>query len=203
MIITHEQVQSLQCYISAVLYIYCIITVLVYKSYNRIWGIICTCSYIHLCISFLAVVGSNTHSINQDKSVVPAGQLANVYAESKEFFTIKQHLDQKLEVALGEPLRKTAHYATSFFWQVISYSYDINIYMQYIHLRFIYMHMCGCYETCVHTTKCVCVLCVCVCVRACVRACVCVCVTKHVCMSWDTCAHCNMHNANAHDHKHT
>ena len=86
--------------------------------------------YIHLiCTSFVAVVGSNTYSINQDKSVVPAGRLANAYAESKEFFTIKQHLDQKLEVALGEPLRKTAHYATNFFWQVISYPYDISMYM--------------------------------------------------------------------------
>ena len=75
--------------------------------------------YIHLCILFVAAVGGNAYSIIRDRSVVPAGRLANMYAKSKEFFMIKQHLDQKLEVALGKPLGKTAYYATNFFWQVI------------------------------------------------------------------------------------
>ena len=59
------------------------------------------------------------YSINQDRSVVPASRLANMYTSSKEFFMIKQHLDQKLEVALGEPLGREPHYAANFFWQVI------------------------------------------------------------------------------------
>ena len=59
------------------------------------------------------------YSINQEESVVPAGRLVKAYAESKESFTLKQHLDQKLEVALGKPLGKAPHFATSFFWQVI------------------------------------------------------------------------------------
>ena len=85
--------------------------------------------YIHLCLSFIVAVGTNTYSINQDRNVVPAGRLASMYAKSKEFFTIKQHLDQKLEVALGEPLGKTSQYATNFFWQVILHLYDISMHM--------------------------------------------------------------------------
>ena len=53
-----------------------------------------------------------------DTSAVPAGRLANIYAESKEFATMKQQLNEKLEVALGEPLGKTPNFATNIFWQV-------------------------------------------------------------------------------------
>ena len=68
---------------------------------------------------------ATVYSTNQDQSVVPTGRLVKAYAESKEFFTLKQHLDQKLEVALGKPLGKAPHFATNFFWQVdlLQYAY--------------------------------------------------------------------------------
>ena len=53
-----------------------------------------------------------------DTSVVPASRLANIYAQSKEFTTTKQQLNEKLEVALGQPLGKTPKFATNLFWQV-------------------------------------------------------------------------------------
>jgi len=56
---------------------------------------------------------------NQDTaSIVPANRLANIYAESKEFLTTKQHLDQKLQVAINEPVGETPEFATNFLWQV-------------------------------------------------------------------------------------
>ena len=74
---------------------------------------------------------ATVYSINQDQSVVPAGRLVKAYAESKESLTLKQHLDQKLEVALGEPLGKAPHFATSFFWQVDLSQY-VNVHFQFI-----------------------------------------------------------------------
>ena len=62
-------------------------------------------------------------SNQDDKSVVPAGRLATIYAQSKEFTTMKQKLNEQLEVALGEPLGKTPSFATNFFWQVHAYMY--------------------------------------------------------------------------------
>ena len=60
----------------------------------------------------------DTGTTSQDTSVVPAGRLANIYAESKEFLTIKQHLEQKLQIAINEPVGETPEFATSFLWQV-------------------------------------------------------------------------------------
>ena len=54
-----------------------------------------------------------------ENSVVPAvGRLDNLYAESKEFLSVKQHLEQRLEVALNEPVGMTPQFATNFLWQV-------------------------------------------------------------------------------------
>ena len=65
------------------------------------------------------------YSINQDQSVVPAGRLVKAYAESKESIALKQHLDQKLEVALGEPLGRAPNFATSILWQVNFLQYAV------------------------------------------------------------------------------
>ena len=59
-----------------------------------------------------------TDTGQDEKSVVPAGRLVNLYAESKEFLSVKQHLEQRLEVALNEPVGMTPQFATNFLWQV-------------------------------------------------------------------------------------
>lgn len=69
-------------------------------------------------------------SNQDDTSVVPAGRLATIYAQSKEFTTMKQRLNEQLEVALGEPLGATPSFATNFFWQVYVNTYishDLHI----------------------------------------------------------------------------
>ena len=61
----------------------------------------------------------DTTGTNQDDSdVLPASRLANIYAESKEFLSVKRQLDQKLELALNEPVGKTPQFATNVLWQV-------------------------------------------------------------------------------------
>ena len=60
-----------------------------------------------------------------DTSVAPAGRLAIIYAESREFTTMKQRLNEQLEVALGERLGKTPSFATNFLWQVNVHLYHM------------------------------------------------------------------------------
>ena len=50
--------------------------------------------------------------------MVPVNRLANIYAESKEYLTVKQHLDHQLKVAINEPVGETPEFATNFLWQV-------------------------------------------------------------------------------------
>ena len=50
--------------------------------------------------------------------MVPVNRLANIYAESKEYLTVKQHLDHRLKVAINEPVGETPEFATNFLWQV-------------------------------------------------------------------------------------
>ena len=54
----------------------------------------------------------------QDISIPPPSQLADIYADSKEFLTVKQHLDQKLQAAINEPIGESPQFATNFLWQV-------------------------------------------------------------------------------------
>ena len=61
---------------------------------------------------------STGNQINSEANVT-AGRLANIYTESQEFITVKQQLDQKLNVARNEPVRGHPPYATNFLWQVI------------------------------------------------------------------------------------
>ena len=61
----------------------------------------------------------DTTGTNQgDRDVIPASRLTNIYAESKEFLSVKLQLDQKLELVLNKPVRKTPQFATNFLWQV-------------------------------------------------------------------------------------
>ena len=60
-----------------------------------------------------------------DTSVAPAGRLAIIYVESRAFTTMKQRLNEQLEVALGERLGKTPSFATNFLWQVNVHLYHI------------------------------------------------------------------------------
>ena len=45
-------------------------------------------------------------------------RLAEIFGKSKEFQTVKQHLDGKLKTALSVPQGETPEFATSFPWQV-------------------------------------------------------------------------------------
>ena len=47
-----------------------------------------------------------------------AARLPNIFEESKEFVTIKQHLDMKLKTALNEPQAETPEFETNLPWQV-------------------------------------------------------------------------------------
>ena len=47
-----------------------------------------------------------------------AAHLPYIFEESKEFVTIKQHLDMKLKTVLNEPQAETPEFATNFPWQV-------------------------------------------------------------------------------------
>ena len=73
-----------------------------------------------------------TDTGQDEKSVVPAGRLVNLYAESKEFLSVKQHLEQRLEVALNEPVGMTPQFATNFLWQV-------NLHVC-VHVKFVVTH---------------------------------------------------------------
>ena len=93
----------------------------------------------------------------QDTSVVPANRLANIYAESKEFLVVKQHLDQKLKVAINEPVGETPEFATNFLWQVNLHICvcSMYIFIMYIHIYYdIYDTVCylydQCYDQCYH-----------------------------------------------------
>ena len=88
------------------------------------------------------------------------GRLGNLYAESKEFLSVKQHLEQRLEVALNEPVGMTPQYATNVLWQVnIIIMCVIHVLCIYIYLKFIVTHICtcihahthACTHTCTHT----------------------------------------------------
>ncbi|XP_065906205.1 broad substrate specificity ATP-binding cassette transporter ABCG2-like isoform X2 [Dysidea avara] len=46
-----------------------------------------------------------------------AARLPNIFEESKEFVTIKQHLDMKLKTALNEPQAETPEFETNLPWQ--------------------------------------------------------------------------------------
>jgi len=76
----------------------------------------------------------NTIIVNQGAtSIAPVNRLANIYAESKEFLTIKQHLDQKLQVAISESVGETPEFATNFLWQV-NFTYNcVCVCNAYIH----------------------------------------------------------------------
>ena len=78
------------------------------------WFLTATLSYIYTYLSLLLL----DTTTSQDISLVPAGRLANIYAESKEFFTAKQQLEQKLQIAIKEPVGETPEFATNFLWQV-------------------------------------------------------------------------------------
>ena len=69
------------------------------------------CSYMYI---FLDATDAN----QENTSIVPVNRLANIYAESKEFLTVKQHLEHRLKVALDEPIGETPEFATNFLWQV-------------------------------------------------------------------------------------
>ena len=71
----------------------------------------------HYCLHVDATV-STGNQINSEANVT-AGRLANIYTESQEFITVKQQLDQKLNVARNEPVRRHPPYTTNFLWQVI------------------------------------------------------------------------------------
>jgi len=45
-------------------------------------------------------------------------RLPSIFEESKEFLTVKQHLDAQLKSALEEPQAETPEFATNFPWQV-------------------------------------------------------------------------------------
>ena len=64
-----------------------------------------------------------TGADQDERSVVPAGRLADLYAEKKEFLSVKQHLEQRLELALNEPVVMTPQFATNVLWQVNIYMY--------------------------------------------------------------------------------
>ena len=57
-------------------------------------------------------------TVSLNTGVAPAGRLANIYAGSEEFLTVKQQLEQKLQIAINEPIGKTPEFATNFLWQV-------------------------------------------------------------------------------------
>ena len=54
----------------------------------------------------------------QDINTPPPSRLADIYADSKEFLTVKHHLDQKLQAAINEPIGESPQFATNFLWQV-------------------------------------------------------------------------------------
>jgi len=45
-------------------------------------------------------------------------RLPNIFEESKEFLSLKQHLDMQLKTALNEPQAQAPEFATNFPWQV-------------------------------------------------------------------------------------
>ena len=55
-----------------------------------------------------------TGANKDERTVVPAGRLADLYAERKEFHSVKQHLEQRLALALNEPIVMTPQFATRF-----------------------------------------------------------------------------------------
>ena len=71
--------------------------------------------FIHTCHIYVLL---SLDSDAADRASPAATRLANIYAESKEFLTVKQHLDQKLEAAISEPVGEKPSFATNFFWQV-------------------------------------------------------------------------------------
>ena len=88
-----------------------------------------TSSLIYISLLPLGTAGTN----QDDRDVIPAGRLANIYAESKEFLLVKQQLDQKLELALNEPVGKTPQFTTNFLWQVNFIMY-VLLYSIYIYI---------------------------------------------------------------------
>ena len=71
-------------------------------------------------IIYISLHPLDTTGTNQgDRDVIPAGRLTNIYAESKEFLSVKLQLDQKLELALNEPVGKTPQFATNFLWLIM------------------------------------------------------------------------------------
>ena len=101
---------------------------------------------VQLCKMYAFLAVDVTDANQEDTSVVPVNRLANIYAESKEFLTVKQQLEHRLKVALDEPVGETPEFATNFLWQVNC--------------------VCACSCVCVHVRAHVCV---CVSMCACIR----------------------------------
>ena len=59
-------------------------------------------------------------------------RLVKTFEESREFLTLKQHLDAQLNTALNKPQGKTPRYATNFLWQVRVFIFSLPLSLMYM-----------------------------------------------------------------------